>query len=83
MKMPIVDFDLVETAMPVLQTCERFLHPVQVRMLASAHPFVFRTLQGSLIGLPCSEDRKLLQDGHAHRPDYVHGTSEPACGVNA
>src|SRR5262245_55316557 len=39
---------------------ESLLHPLRVRMLAAAHPFVFGALQGPLVCLPRFENGEFL-----------------------
>jgi hypothetical protein len=59
-----------------LELCERLAHPVEMRVLASAHAFVFRALQGLLVDRPRFEYRQSFGDREVMRGDDVHRTAK-------
>src|SRR5262245_17303440 len=64
------------TATLFLQSAERFLYAVEMRMLAAAHSLVFGALQRPFISLPISKNGKLLAYRNVGRLDYVHRPPE-------
>src|SRR5436190_22347143 len=64
-----------------LEPAERLLNPLQMGMLAAAHPFVFFALQGPLISLPCFVNGELFTIRNACRLDHIHGPFESASWV--
>jgi hypothetical protein len=57
------------------------LHPLQMGMLATDHPFVFRSLERSLVCLLCLEDGQLFVWRDVSCFGDIHGTSVSTCGV--
>src|SRR5713101_10094759 len=49
-----------------------------MRMLATAHPFIFRALQCPLVSLPRIENGELRFDRDARSHDHIHWPLEPA-----
>src|SRR5215470_12668344 len=61
-----------------LELAERLQYPLQMRMLAAAHPFIFRALQCPLVSLPRLKNRELRFDRDARSFDHIHWPPEPA-----
>ena len=55
---------------------KRFLHPVEMCMLASSHAFVLCALQGSLISFSGPENGELFGCRDAARRDDIHWAFE-------
>src|SRR5215470_3963531 len=61
-----------------LELAERLQYPLQMRMLAAAHPFIFRALQCPLVSLPRLENGELRFDRDAGSLDHIYWPLEPA-----
>src|SRR5215470_8452832 len=61
-----------------LELAERLEYPLQMRMLATAHPFVFRALQCPLVSLPRLKNGELRFDRDARSLDHIHWPLESA-----
>src|SRR5215813_5188041 len=63
--------------LPLLELAERLKYPLQMRMLAAAHPFIFRALQCPLVSLPRLANRELRFDRDARSLDHINWPLEP------